>query len=139
MTLPIELPVELLNFLTSAGSQVIAMGTVFAGCMRFLIWWKDRRAQAHVDSAEYFVKQAAEEWQQSFGRRYLARLHFARMTGIDRETGHQAIWRCHERMGGKDLDWERLRKAGRYLLVSGRWLRAPGCEPRLHLCARSPT
>jgi len=72
-----------------------------------------------MESAVFFVKEGRTPWQKPFGERQLIRLHFSRLTGIDRETGHEAILRCHERLGGTDDDWQALRKAGGYLRASG--------------------
>lgn len=128
----LHLPPELLNWLTTGAGVVASVVAAAAAALKFQAWWQDRWTQTRMDSAAFFVKEGAAPWQKPFGERQLVRLHFARLTGIDREIGHEAILRCHERLGGTDSDWQALRKAGGFVRASGTIARVRKLHRRDH-------
>lgn len=107
------------EILTSGAGVLASVGAALAGLVRFHAWWRDRARQRRIESATYFKEKGSAEWQKAFGEEQLIRANFAALTGIDRSTGHEAMIRCHSRLGGRDEDWETLRGVGHFLVVTG--------------------
>lgn len=96
---------------------VTSVGGVIAGIFRFPAWWFDRVKQSRIDSATHFRDHGKDEWAVRFGNEQLRRLHFRVLTGIDRTSGHEALRRCQQRLGGTDSEWKLLKSVGGFLNV----------------------
>lgn len=105
--------------LTGSAGMIASVAATIAGAFRFRAWWKDRSRQARIESATYLKEKGTSEWERSLGEEELRRAHFFGVSRIDRNTGHEAIRKCHQRLGGTDLDWGRLRGVGRFLVATG--------------------
>lgn len=106
----------------------ITVAAAVAGIFRFRAWWIDRARQSRLESATYLKEKGKDEWEVQFGTDRLRRIHFASLTGIDRPSGHQALLRCQQKMGGSDRDWDAMRGVGRFLIATGHTarIRKPG-------------
>lgn len=105
----------LVELVTTAGGRVAAVAATFAAAWRFLAWLRDRSHQGRTESASFFFKDGAAPWHKAFGEAQLVRLHFARLTGIDRSDGHAKLFLLHQRLGGTSDDWTALRRAGSFV------------------------
>ena len=121
------------EFLTSGAGVLASVGAAMAGLVRFQAWWQDRARQRRIESATYFRDKGTTAWQRAFGEEHLTRANFAALSGIDRRTGHEAMIRCHRRMGGTDEDWKSLRAVGHFLVVTGNIARVRKLQRRDHI------
>jgi len=107
------------EILTSGAGVLASVCAALAGLVRFQAWWLDRARQRRIESATYFKEKGSADWQKAFGEEQLVRANFAALTGIDRTTGHEAMIRCHSRLGGTDADWKTLHGVGDFLIATG--------------------
>lgn len=103
-----------------------------AGAWKYLAWLKDRREQAQIDSASFFLKEGVEDWQRELGRQEMVRIHFARLKGVDIASGHQSVMALHQHMGGDRFDWEALAKAQDFLDTSAPVAEVQRLTPKNH-------
>lgn len=110
---------DVMSWIISASGLAATVAAAIAGIWKFWAWTKDRKIQAQIESATYFRDKGKQSWQVDFGEKRLARIHFARLTTVDIDNGHDAIARLHTKMGGLDYHWSLLGKIRRYLRKEG--------------------
>jgi hypothetical protein len=111
-TLPFS---ELFGRLTSVAAVVAgALGAAGAG-WKFIVWLRDRRLNGRIESATVLGASGVTPALKDFGERELSRLHFLRLTGLDRYEGYDQLLACHRLLGGTDSAWARMRAAGGFL------------------------
>jgi len=118
--------------ITTFGGISASVVASVAGFFKFRAWWLDRTKQARMESAGYLKEKGSEPWQVELGAEQLLRLHFESLTGIDRTSGHEAIRRCHQRLGGTDREWMLLRGVGQFLVATGHTARVRKPRRRDH-------
>ena len=121
---------EAITTFSGIGASVAAAVAAF---IRFRTSQLDRTKQARMESAIFLKEKGSEPWQVEFGTEQLLRIHFKTLTGIDRTSGHEAIRRCQQELGGTDREWDRLRGVGQFLDVTGHTARVREPQGRDHV------
>jgi hypothetical protein len=110
---------ELLARISSVAVIVAGAGSAAAASWKFVAWLRDRQLNARIESAVALKTNGVTPALKDFADRELSRLHFLRLTGLDRREGHDALLACHQLLGGTDGAWAKMRAAGGFLQTVG--------------------
>lgn len=105
--------------LSTAFAAVTAVVAGVAAAMKFFTWWRDRLLAERIQAAEALKASGLTPAMRDFARDEYVRLRFLQLTGIDRNHGYDTLLECHRYLGGTDLAWRRMHRAGRFLIVEG--------------------
>jgi hypothetical protein len=109
-------PADLAQWAVNAATVLAGLLGTVAATVKFVAWWKDRRIQARLESAKALAARELDDGLKAWGQQQLDRIHFARLSGIDRYDGYKALLACHQELGGTDSAWRSLRGVGPHLL-----------------------
>lgn len=110
---------ELLTRLSGVVAVVSGSAAAVAAVLRFWTWWKDRRLAERFQAAESLKVIGPTPVVQEAARRQCIRLRFMQFTGLDRTDGYDELIACHQKLGGTDQAWARMRRAGKFLETEG--------------------
>jgi hypothetical protein len=107
------------DLLEAIGGAFIAVCTTVGATIKFHAWWSDRSRDGLIASCKALADKDLETWAQNFGKSQLQRVHFARITGIDRLSGHHALIIANGELGESTSHWTEIRNARSFVEVVG--------------------